>query len=70
MALLAAKSKTVGRFKSENPDVGDSTIIGKLVAYASGKFIQWKYSVKSNRKATATISGYSELWNANANAHK
>jgi aromatic-L-amino-acid decarboxylase len=37
VALLGAKSKTVRRVKKEHPEWGESTIISKLVGYASSK---------------------------------
>ena len=36
MALLAAKAKAINRLKSMDPDVDESQIVGRLLAYSSG----------------------------------
>jgi hypothetical protein len=33
---LAAKAKTINRFKSLDSDVDESQIVGRLIAYSSG----------------------------------
>lgn len=36
MALLAAKAKAINRLKAMDPEVDESQIVGRLLAYSSG----------------------------------